>query len=293
MTDVTMKELLEAGVHFGHQRARWNPKMRPFIFTERAGVHIFDLEITLAKFKEALAYLEKQASEGKTVLFVATKKQAQDIVRGEAKRADQPYIVDRWLGGTLTNFRTLSDRIKRLKELEEKRGKGEFENLTKKERLGIDEEINKLNKAFEGIKDMSRPPDVLFVIDIIKENLAVREAKKLGVKIVGVCDSNADPDMVDYCIPANDDAVRAIALIASEAAEAILRGKGLAQKKVTEGHPELVEGPQEPPAETKPKAKPRAKKVKSEETGTDVIPAEAGIGSPIESGMTGEKSDEN
>lgn len=278
MSEVTMKELLEAGAHFGHQKSRWNPKMKPYIFTERSGVHIFDLEITLRMFKEALEFLEKSASEGKTVMFVATKKQAQQIVREEAQRVGIPYITDRWMGGTLTNFRTLSERIKRLKDMETKRAAGEFEMLTKKERLRIDEEISKLNKVFEGTKDMQKVPEILFVIDIVKETLAVKEAKKLGLTIVGVCDSNSDPDTVDLCIPANDDAVRAIALIAKEAANAIERGKSHAEKKAVE----TVAISEKEAVPEKPKPSPRAKKVKESEvegseTEAEVIAEEAAV----------------
>ncbi len=224
MVSVTMKELLEAGVHFGHQVRRWNPKMKEYIFGERNGIYIIDLQKTQRMFRDALSFVTNLIAEdrGKTVLFVGTKRQAQDAVREEAERADQFYVNQRWLGGLLTNFQTVQKSIKRLKDLEAMQTDGRYERLTKKERLKRDREREGLNKNLAGIKGMSRLPDAVFIIDVKKEEIAVAEANRLGIPIVAVVDTNCSPDRIDFVIPGNDDALRAVLLFASLIANAKL-----------------------------------------------------------------------
>src|SRR5205823_9104352 len=225
-----MKELLEAGVHFGHQVRRWNPKMKEYIFGERNGIYIIDLQKTQKMFREALQYVSNMIAEdrGKTVLFVGTKRQAQDSVREEAERAGQFYVNQRWLGGLLTNFQTVQKSIKRLKDLESMQTDGRYEKLTKKERIKLDREREGLNKNLSGIKSMSRLPDVVFIIDVRKEEIAVAEANRLGIPIVAVVDTNCSPEGIDYVIPGNDDALRAVRLFASRIADAIVEGNQIA-----------------------------------------------------------------
>ncbi|HHV54092.1 MAG TPA: 30S ribosomal protein S2 [Firmicutes bacterium] len=225
-----MKQLLEAGVHFGHQTRRWNPKMREYIFTERNGIYIIDLQKTLRKLEEAYLFVRQMASEGKTVLFVGTKKQAQDSIREEATRCGMFYVNNRWLGGMLTNFRTIRGRIQRMKELEQMEQDGSFRLLPKNEVAKLQHEHEKLAKYLGGIRDMVELPDVLYVVDPRKERIAVSEARKLGIPIVGIVDTNCDPDEVDYVIPGNDDAIRAVRLITSKIADAVIEGR--------EGHEE-------------------------------------------------------
>jgi len=231
-----MKELLEAGVHFGHQVRRWNPKMKEYIFGERNGIYIIDLQKTQRMFKEAIKFVTNVAGEdtGRTVLFVGTKRQAQDAVKEEAVRCNQFYINQRWLGGLLTNFQTIQKSIKRYKEIEAMQADGRIEQFAKKERLQIERERQALEKNLVGIKEMKRLPDVLFVIDTKKEEIAVKEANRLGITVVGVVDTNCDPDGIDYVIPGNDDALRAVRLFASRIADAILEGQQLAQQKESE-----------------------------------------------------------
>ena len=237
MAVVSMKLLLETGVHFGHRTRRWNPKMKPYIFTERNGVHIIDLQQTLAALEEASALLRDAVAEGGTVLFVGTKRQAQDTISQEAQRCSMPHVSERWLGGTLTNWRTIRQRIDYLLELEARRDRGEFELLTKREALGLQRQIDKLNVRLGGIKQMTQLPDLLYVVDVRRETTAVKEANSLGIPVVAVVDTNCDPDPIDYVIPANDDAIRAIRLITGLMAEAAL--EGLALRKAYE--PEMAE----------------------------------------------------
>ena len=224
MAVVSMKQLLEAGVHFGHQTRRWNPKMAEYIFTERNGIYIIDLQKSVKKLEEAYNFVRELSAEGKSVLFVGTKKQAQDSVKEEAERAGAYYVNARWLGGMLTNFTTIRTRIERLKQLRAMEEDGTFELLPKKEVVKLNLEIEKLEKFLGGIKDMKEIPGALFIIDPRKERIAVAEAKKLGIPIVAIVDTNCDPDEVDYVIPGNDDAIRAVKLISSAIANAIIEG---------------------------------------------------------------------
>ena len=219
-----MKALLEAGVHFGHQTRRWNPKMRPFIFTERNGIHIIDLQQTASRLGIAVDFVRDLASQGEQLLFVGTKKQARDVVESEARRCAMPYVTNRWLGGTLTNFVTIHSRCDYVIRREDARGRGDFERFHKKEQLKIDKEVEKLNRHLGGIKQMTRLPGAVFVIDPDAEAISVAEARRVGVPIVAMCDTNCDPDLIDYPIPANDDAIRAIKLITARLADAVIEG---------------------------------------------------------------------
>lgn len=219
-----MRQMLEAGVHFGHQTRYWHPKMAPYIFGERKKIHIINLETTLPLFNDALGFLGKLAASGAKILFVGTKRAAQDTIRIEATRCGMPYVNLRWLGGMLTNFKTVKHSIKRLKELEVMQGDGSFDRISKKEALGFTRELAKLERGLSGIKDMGTLPDALFIIDVGNEKIAVAEARKLGIPIIAVVDTNSKPDGIDYVIPGNDDAIRAIKLYASAAADAILDG---------------------------------------------------------------------
>jgi len=233
LVTVTMKELLEAGVHFGHQVRRWNPKMKEYIFGERNGIYIIDLQKTQKMFRDALAAVSNMVAEdrGKTLLFVGTKRQAQDAIREEAERSGQFFVNQRWLGGLLTNFQTVQKSIKRLKDLEAMQTDGRYEKLTKKERIKLDRERQGLDKTLSGIKAMNRLPDAIFVIDVRKEEIAVAEANKLGIPVFAVVDTNCSPEGIDYVIPGNDDALRAVRLFASRIADAVLEG----QQMLTEG----------------------------------------------------------
>ncbi len=224
MAVISMKQLLEAGVHFGHQTRRWNPKMAPYIFTERNGIYIIDLQKTVRKLEEAYMFVRELSAQGKEVLFVGTKKQAQDSIREEAIRAGAHFVNARWLGGMLTNFRTIRGRIARLMQLKAMEADGTFDLLPKKEVVKLNHEIEKLEKFLGGIKDMKGLPGALFIVDPRKEKIAVAEAKKLGIPVVAIVDTNCDPDDVDYVIPGNDDAIRAVKLIASCMADAIIEG---------------------------------------------------------------------
>ncbi|MGE5552314.1 MAG: 30S ribosomal protein S2 [Betaproteobacteria bacterium] len=225
MAVISMKQLLEAGVHFGHQTRRWNPKMKEYIFTERNGIYIIDLQKTVRKVEEAYNFIRSVAADGGRILFVGTKKQAQEAVREEATRCGQFYVNVRWLGGTLTNFTTLKSRIARMRELERMEETGAFAALPKKEVLELRKEYERLVRFLGGIKDMGKLPDVLFVIDPRKERIAVSEARKLRIPIVGLVDTNCDPDEVDYVIPGNDDAIRAVKLLTAKMADAVLEGR--------------------------------------------------------------------
>ncbi len=266
MTDVTMRQMLEAGVHFGHQTRFWNPKMAPYIFGERNKIHIINLEKTLPLFEEAMNFLGSLAAKKGTILFVGTKRAAQDIIQEEAARCDMPYVNHRWLGGMLTNYQTVKKSIKRLKDLEAMEAEGAFEGLNKKEVLQLSRERAKLERSLGGIKDMNGLPDALFVIDTGHEKIAVQEAKKLGIPVVGVVDTNNDPDSVDYVIPGNDDAIRAITLYAQSAAKAILEGRASA----------ATAGPAEPAGEAEDAPKPARKKaVRKKAAVKKAEPAEA------------------
>lgn len=225
MSVVTMKQLLEAGVHFGHQTRRWNPKMAPYIFTDRNGIYIIDLQKTVRMVDEAYQFVKNLAAEGKSILFVGTKKQAMASVKEEAERCGMFYVNQRWLGGMLTNFNTIRRRVGRLCELERMEEEGVFERLPKKEVARLLHEKHKLDKFLHGIKEMNELPAALYVIDPRKEKIAVAEAKKLGIPIVAIVDTNCDPDEVDYVIPGNDDAIRAVKLLSSKIADAVIEGK--------------------------------------------------------------------
>ncbi|CCO09446.1 30S ribosomal protein S2 [Desulfotomaculum varum] len=225
MAVISMKQLLEAGVHFGHQTRRWNPKMAPYIFTDRNGIYIIDLQKTVKKVEEAYEFVKQLAAEGGSLLFVGTKKQAQEAVKEEAERCGMFYVNQRWLGGMLTNFQTIRQRIDRLHELERMEEDGTFDVLPKKEVARLLHEKEKLDKFLGGIKNMRRLPGALFVIDPRKERIAVAEARKLGIPIVAIVDTNCDPDEVDYVIPGNDDAIRAVKLLTAKIADAVLEGK--------------------------------------------------------------------
>ncbi len=250
MSVISMKQLLEAGVHFGHQTRRWNPKMGRYIFTERNGIYIIDLQKTVHKVDEAYDFVRQVAGEGKSVLFVGTKKQAQDSVKEEAIRCGQFYVNERWLGGMLTNFNTIQKRIDRLREIERMEEDGTMENLPKKEVAQLLAMKEKLERFLGGIKDMRRLPGALFVVDPRKEKIAVAEAKKLGIPIVAIVDTNCDPDEVDYVIPGNDDAIRAVKLLAAKMADAVIEANqgnamaaALETEEAAEEQAEVVEEP--------------------------------------------------
>ncbi|PWB65359.1 MAG: 30S ribosomal protein S2 [Deltaproteobacteria bacterium] len=238
---ITMKQLLEAGVHFGHQTKRWNPKMKRYIFTARNGIYIIDLQQTVKMFRAAYDVVKDMAAEGKTVLFVGTKKQAQEAVEEEARRAGTPYVNQRWLGGMLTNFQTIRKSLDRLQRLKEMGTDGTAERLPKKEVLKLDKERLRMEKVLGGIQELRRVPDALFVVDPSREQIAILEARRLGIPIVAIVDTNCDPDLIDYVIPGNDDAIRAIKLFLSKMADAIVEGKAAyAEKTASEGDKETV-----------------------------------------------------
>ena len=232
MANVSMKELLEAGVHFGHQTRRWNPKMKPYIFGARNGIHIIDLQKTVRLFKVAYDFVVRTVAEGYSVLFVGTKKQAHDSIVEESERCGMFYVVNRWLGGTLTNFQTIRRSVNRLKELESMKREGGFSRYTKKEALKMQKELVKLEKNLGGIKDMDELPGALFVVDPKRERIAVREARKLKIPVVAIADTNCDPDEIDFIIPGNDDAIRAIRLFCSRIADACVEGHNLAEERL-------------------------------------------------------------
>jgi len=233
LVSITMKQLLEAGVHFGHQTKRWNPKMKDYIFGERNGIYIIDLQKSLRLFKNALQFIQELGASGKNVLFLGTKRQAQDVIQEEATRCGMYFVNQRWLGGLLTNFVTIQKSLKRFREIEAMKANGQYELFSKKEIARYERERKKLEKNLSGIKDMANLPDAIFVIDTRKEAIAIHEARKLGIPIIGVADTNCDPDDIDYIIPGNDDALRAIRLITATVAEALLAGKAIyeAQQK--------------------------------------------------------------
>lgn len=288
MVSVTMKELLEAGVHFGHQVRRWNPKMKEFIFGERNGIYIIDLQKTQRMFREAISFVTNLIAEdkGRTVLFVGTKRQAQDAIREESEKCGQYFVNQRWLGGLLTNFQTVQKSIKRLKDLEAMQTDGRYEKLTKKERIKLDRERESLNKNLSGIKSMTRLPDAIFIIDVKKEEIAVAEANRLGIPIVAVVDTNCSPEGIDYVIPGNDDALRAVRLFASRIADAIVEGNQIA----TEGGVLQAEGTAEAPAASAatPAVEAAAPAEVSQATPTEPVPSQLD-----ESAETGAAPDES
>jgi small subunit ribosomal protein S2 len=231
MAVVTMRQLLEAGVHFGHQTRRWNPKMRRFIFGERSGIYIIDLQQTLPRIEDAYSFVRDLAADGGTILLVGTKKQAQDPIQEQAERANMPYVNQRWLGGMLTNFETIAKRVAKMQEYERMRDSGEFEAMPKKEALILGRELEKLERNLSGIRNMTRRPEAIFVLDTKKEHLAVAEANKLGIPVVAVVDTNCDPDLVQYVIPGNDDAIRASQLMCRVIADAVIEGRYIASKR--------------------------------------------------------------
>ncbi|ATD30572.1 30S ribosomal protein S2 [Macrococcoides bohemicum] len=251
MAVISMKQLLEAGVHFGHQTRRWNPKMKKYIFTERNGIYIIDLQKTVKKVEEAYNFMKSVSEEGGTVLFVGTKKQAQDAIKDEAIRSGQFFINERWLGGTLTNYKTINKRVKRISEIEKMEEDGTFNVLPKKEVVELKKEYDRLIKFLGGIREMKSMPAALFVVDPRKERNAIAEAKKLHIPIVGIVDTNCDPDEIDYVIPANDDAIRAVKLLTGKMADAILEGRqGVSNEEVAaEQNIDLTETAEEPAAE--------------------------------------------
>ncbi len=249
---VTIKELLEAGAHFGHQTSRWHPRMKEYIFTKRDGIHIINLEQTASMLDKACEFIQQVAAEGGNILFVGTKKQAHESIEEEAKRCGMYYTNQRWIGGTLTNFSTIQDRIDHLVRLEDQQAKGGFSQLPKKEVLKIEEEILRLNRQMSGFKEMTSLPDALFIVDTSKEGIAIAEAKRSGIPVVAIVDTNSNPDDIDYPIPANDDAIRAIRLVCSKIADAVIEGKAGQAMETTEE--EEGESPEEmePVPDTEP-----------------------------------------
>ena len=242
MSEVSLKDLLEAGVHFGHQTRRWNPKMKPYIFGKRNGIYIVDLQKTVALFREAADFVHDLGAAGKQLLFVGTKRQAAEVIVEEAERCGQFYVTHRWLGGTLTNYATIKTSIQRLKDLESRLA-DEDSPLMKKEKLRLDREREKMHRNLSGIRDMSGLPDAMFVVDPKREDIAVAEANKLGIPVIAIVDTNCDPEMIDYVIPGNDDAIRSIRLFASKIADAYLEGAGqLGEQKMMEAEGEEVPG---------------------------------------------------
>ena len=241
MAVISMKQLLEAGVHFGHQTRRWNPKMSRFIFTERNGIYIIDLQKTVKKVEEAYKFVKEVAETGKPILFVGTKKQAQEAIKEEAERCGMYYVNERWLGGMLTNYKTIQTRIKKLRELERMEEEGVFEVLPKKEVIKLKALKEKLEKNLNGIKEMPELPGAIFVVDPRKENIAIQEAARLGIPVVGIVDTNCDPDELDYAIPGNDDAIRAVKLITGAMATAIIEGRQGAEEEIVEEEAEIQE----------------------------------------------------
>ena len=250
MPSVTMRDMLKAGVHFGHQTRFWNPKMKPYIFGARNKIHIINLENTLPLFNEALAFVNKLASQNNKILFVGTKRAARDIIREEARRCGMPYVDHRWLGGMLTNWKTIRQSIRRLRDLEEQDQEGTLDRLTKKEALMRRREMDKLERSIGGIKDMGGLPDALFVVDVDHEDIAIKEARKLGIPVIAVVDTNSDPDGIDYVIPGNDDAIRAVQLYVRSVADAIVEGREYAASQSPgAGKDDFVEVDDEPGAE--------------------------------------------
>ena len=277
---VSMRELLEAGVHFGHQTRRWNPKMRRFIFGERGGIYIIDLQKTLESIEEAQSFVRNLAERGGTVLFVGTKKQAQDSVEEEAERTGMPYVNHRWLGGLLTNWRTIAERIERLHELRRLRDEGQLDLLPPKERISMQGELEKLDANLGGVADMRKQPDAIFIVDLRKEQLAVREARRLGMPVIALVDTNCDPDEADFVIPGNDDAIRSCSLVVHALGDAIAEGKQRAKPadfepapaEETQPEPE-AEATAEPEAKAEPESQPEPEPEPQPEPAAEAEPA--------------------
>ncbi len=276
---ISMKQLLEAGVHFGHQTRRWNPKMQQFIFMDRNGIHIIDLQQTVTRLNESYKFVEQLAAEGGTLLFVGTKKQAQEAVAEEAKRCGMYYVNQRWLGGMLTNFQTIQSRIRYLRDLEARRDRGDFERLPKKEVQHLQDDMNRLERTLGGIKDMRRLPSAIFIVDTRKERTAVLEARRLEIPIIALADTNCDPDEMDYPIPANDDAIRAVRLLCSKIADAVIEGRRQLEAQQKDDEPQQEEG--ETPASTAaaPAIEPAQVEI-AQETPTPVEPQEVPAPTP-------------
>src|SRR5579883_2135152 len=267
---ISMKQLLEAGVHFGHQTRRWNPKMQPFIFMDRNGIHIIDLQQTVTRLNDAYKFVEQLAAEGGTILFVGTKKQAQEAVAEEAKRCGMFYVNQRWLGGMLTNFQTIQARIRYLRDLETRREHGDFERLPKKEAQHLIDDINRLERTLGGIKEMRKLPNAVFIVDTRKERTAVLEARRLEIPVIALADTNCDPDEMDYPIPANDDAIRAVRLLCAKITDAVLEGR----RQLEATHKD-EEQPEEGEAAEAGAVTAEAVEASAESTGQEAAPAEA------------------
>jgi small subunit ribosomal protein S2 len=296
MADVTMRQMLEAGVHFGHQTRYWNPKMAPFIFGERNKIHIINLEKSLPLAREASAFVKATVSDGGTILFVGTKRAAREAVRTHADRCDMPFVSQRWLGGMLTNYKTIRQSVKRLKTLEAMSEDGSFEGLTKKEVLGLSREQEKLERSLGGIKNMRSLPDVMFVVGVDHEDIAIREAQKLGIPVVAIVDTNCSPDGVDYIIPGNDDAMRAIELYSGVIADAVLEGKA-SLPEVALGEDDFVEldedgKPKKTRAKKKGAKKPAGKKKMAKKTAAKKAPAKKAAAKKADDATTEAKADE-
>jgi small subunit ribosomal protein S2 len=277
MAQVTMKEMLDAGVHFGHQTQRWNPKMKPYVFTDRGGIHIIDLQKTVVRANAAAEFIKSVAAKGGKMILVGTKKQAVEPIQEAAQRSGQFYVTKRWLGGMLTNFETIKQSIDRLKKIDQMREKGELDYFTKKERARIDKEYLRLSEFLTGIKDMKDSPSVMFVVDMMKEHIAVAEAKRLGIPVVGIADTNSDPDMIDYPIPGNDDAIRSIKLFTNLVADAFIEGSKVYEQKLRTMTDKASDVEKEKPQakeEVKPRSRGRAPEAKkAEATGPAIVKA--------------------
>ncbi len=245
MAKVSMRDMLEAGAHFGHQTSRWNPRMRPYIYGAKNGVHIINLQRTAGLLRDALNYVSRLGQKGDQILFVGTKRQAQDVIQAEASRSKQPYVTHRWLGGMLTNYKTIKQSLERLETIEKKLGVGSVERLTKKEVIRLEREHAKLTRNLGGIREMPKVPGAVFIVDTVKEHIALAEAKKLGITVVGLVDTNSDPSQVDYPIPCNDDAIRAIRLFAAAISDAYLEGQALAKDSMKREFSNAAKGAQE------------------------------------------------
>ena len=292
MLSINIKQLLEAGVHFGHQTDQWHPKMKQYIFSQRNGIHVIDLQKTMKKFKEAYEFVRDSVAKGDSILFVGTKKQAQEIIKNEATRCNAFFVKERWLGGMLTNFKTIRKNIERLKELETMEKDGRFEVLPKGEVKKLKKEKDALTAVFEGIREMEKLPGIIFIVDLKKETIAINEAKKLGIPVVGVVDTNCDPNLVTYCIPGNDDAIRGINLFVNQIAEAVMEGRGLAKKEEAPSAEQQMEGAvQEAPAVPAAQATQAAQVVQEEGAVEEKVPVEE-KGTVVEN-SAGEQTGEN
>jgi len=304
MPVVTMRQLLEAGVHFGHQTRRWNPKMKRYIFTERNGIYILDLQQTMSGIERAYTFTRDLVARGGSVLFVATKKQVQDVLEEQAKRCGMPYVNFRWLGGMLTNFRTMHDRIRRMRELEEMFESGAVDGLIKKEALRLRREYEKLARNLGGIRDLDKLPEAIYILDTKKEEIAVREARKLGIPIIAVLDTNCDPDDVDFGIPGNDDAIRSGALLTRVIADAVIEGKALRGPEAADAQTAKAPAPEEAPvlpgAAAQPKAEwelqleaeEAAERAKTPDAEAEPSATQASDGAPVEAAKSSATDDE-